>query len=673
MPLTSTFSSNEYHGTITSNNEYVGGLIGTAEGNGTLNVSDTLVTGSITGTDGTGGLIGYVGGVVGPVGNYLVGTANVTANVSGANNVGGLIGEVKNVLQVSVNESIFRGSVSGTDFVGGLLGGTDFNSNVTISESDAVGDISGASSVGGLAGQAVETNIDSSSASGTVEASGSKVGGIAGEAFRIDIDHVSFEGSILVGSDEADDSNVGGLFGALAESSIVRSSSSATVHARGKNVGGLSGLSFGVTVSESFAQGTVHGEANVGGIFGYLLPTDSAIVSSITKSYSATDVEASSTVNSRTGGFIGYLIAEVQIEDSFSVGTVAGAGVGVGGLIGQAEDDGLGFSAEIRRVYASGAVFSNSPHTLTVGRLIGSVEADEKDVEVFLSKVVSRDGEDVGHSMDTSRPRVGQILKTPGGWADAALSVVESEVVDGSTAGMRNQSTFGNLAWDFGTVWTMSNTNDPMFNGFPILQWQTVSPGQQTLTVGGGFSAAPQTTITSSGTNLTVNLNKTRVLRLSGSNLNLVTQAAVGGKKATINFGASNSGNLVISKLPLLPSGKYTLTLLTPTGLVAGEIEVVKIAKIRKLRDVQSSGKLNAKVRSVVRKQNLTYASAGTLRCWGVTTSSSASELALAKQKADAACVYAKKRNPELDVVASSRTGNGKPARNQVVKLRYLK
>jgi hypothetical protein len=152
-----------------------------------------------------------------------------------------------------------------------------------------------------------------------------------------------------------------------------------------------------------------------------------------------------------------------------------------------------------------------------------------------------------------------------------------------------------------------------------------------------------------------------------------VTQASVGGKNATINFVASDSGNLVISTLPLLPSGKYTLTLLTPTGLVPGEIEVGIIARITKLRAIEASGKLSTQVRSEVRKQNLTYDSAGTLSCWGVTTSSSGSALALAKQKAEKVCAYAKRQNPELDVVASSRTGTGKPARNQVVKIRYLK
>jgi hypothetical protein len=210
-------------------------------------------------------------------------------------------------------------------------------------------------------------------------------------------------------------------------------------------------------------------------------------------------------------------------------------------------------------------------------------------------------------------------------------------------------------------------------SGYPFLWWQTASAIEQTPTGGSSFSTSPQTTITSTGNGLNVNLNKTRALRLTGSNLNLVTRAAVGGKEAILNFAASNSENLVISKLPLLPSGKYTLTLRNAAGAVAAEVEVVKIAKIIRLRAVAASGELSTQVRSEVRKQNQIHALAGTLRCWGVTTSSSATELAIAKQKAEAACAYAKRQNPELDVISSSRTGSGKPARNQVVKLRYLK
>jgi hypothetical protein len=258
-----------------------------------------------------------------------------------------------------------------------------------------------------------------------------------------------------------------------------------------------------------------------------------------------------------------------------------------------------------------------------------------------------------------------------------------------TTREMKTLATFS-PAWAIFNGWEAFNFAEPdgtnywgicsyANNGYPFLLGAYTTdpcvapPSNSGSGSSGGFYAPPQTTITSSGTTLTVNLSKTRELLLSGSNLNLVIQASVGGENATINFVASNSGNLVITTLPLLPSGKYTLTLMTPTGLVPGEVEVGIIARITELRAIEASGKLSKQVRSVVRKQNLTYASAGTLRCWGVTTSSSATELAPAKQRAEAACAYAKKRNPELDVVASARTGTGKPARNQVVKLRYLK
>jgi hypothetical protein len=275
-------------------------------------------------------------------------------------------------------------------------------------------------------------------------------------------------------------------------------------------------------------------------------------------------------------------------------------------------------------------------------------------------------------------------------WSDSSAITNASGVSTSSMTSIRTFST-GASAWDIVEGWEpFSSTSSPakiwgicsaVNDGYPFLLWEytidpcTVAPPPSNSSSGssGGFSAPPQTTVTSSGTTLTVNLNKTRELLLSGSNLNLVTQASVGGKNATINFVASDSGNLVISTLPLLPSGKYTLTLLTPTGLVPGEVEVGIIARITKLRAIEASGKLSTQVRSEVRKQNLTYDSAGTLSCWGVTTSSSGSALALAKQKAEKVCAYAKRQNPELDVVASSRTGTGKPARNQVVKIRYLK
>jgi hypothetical protein len=380
-------------------------------------------------------------------------------------------------------------------------------------------------------------------------------------------------------------------------------------------VGILVGRGQSVSIDNVVTSGTItntHSSTSyTGGIAG-LIRTDTT-PSTIVNSYSSATVSSSST---DVGGFVGGLFG-ATLSNSYARGAVTGAG-GLGGLSGS----------------TSGGTFTNAFY-------------DEQT---------------------STQPANG-------------LGTAKT------TAEMKSLSTF--VAWPIVDGWAAYAPNDTpakiwgicsaVNDGYPFLLWEyttdpCVAPQSNSGSgSSGGFSAPPQTTVTSSGTNLTVNLNKTRELLLSGSNLNLVTQASVGGKNATINFVASDSGNLVISTLPLLPSGKYTLTLLTPTGLVQGGVEVDIIARITKLRAIEPSGKLSKQVRSVVRKHNLTYASAGTLRCWGVTTSSSAAELALAKQRAEVACAYAKKRNPELDVVASARTGTGKPARNQVVKLRYLK
>jgi hypothetical protein len=373
-----------------------------------------------------------------------------------------------------------------------------------------------------------------------------------------------------------------------------------------------------------------------------------------------------------TGDYVGGLVGESRNSDVFA-SYASGAVVGndyVGGLSGY-------FSGQIAQAYSVGRVRATASVVSGAGGFLGYIDGNDLianfwDVETsgFATSLDAAPTKLEGLSsqaMKTITPYTDRFVLAEAAWGIVPASQFSAPLNNSSPPPSPLANPDGTPLEETWGIGASVNS------GYPFLWWQTASAVEQSPPGGGSFSAAPQATITSSGTNLNVNLNKTRALRLTGSNLNLVREARVGGKKATINFAKSNSGILVISQLPLLPSGKYTLTLLTPTGLVAGEVEVGIIAKITRLRAIEASGKLSTKVRSVVRNQNLTYALAGTLRCWGVTTSSSATELALAKQKAEAVCAYAKTRMPELDVVSSSRTGTGQPARNQVVKIRYLK
>jgi hypothetical protein len=503
---------------------------------------------------------------------------------------------------------------AGGNFEGVFDGGGFSISNVFVSRTSGEGDP-------GFFGAVKGGVVKNLTLTGTVSGA-TKVGGLASEVWSSStISNVRSEVNVT-----ATQTLVGGLVGALSDSRVESSSSTGTVSSTGDRVGGLIGKVSGLTtvISQSFSS------SNVTGSLGIASPY--------------------------LGGFVGELSGG-SVINCFSTGQIVSTGSNtqrLSGFVGQTS------LSSITNSYHSGPVSSAAPAFSldNAGLFVGNHSND-----ATISGSVARS--DAAHSLGTNRKFRGL--------GSGTLTNTLTE----TSQRMKAQSTFTALGWDFENVWAMSESTNSTFQGFPVLKWQglPVGGGSNEAPSGSsaGFSSAPQTTIASTGNSLIVNLNKTRELRLTGSNLNLVTEAGVGGKKATINFVASDSGNLVISTLPLLPSGKYTLTLLTPTGLVAGEVEVGIIARITKLRAIEASGKLSKQVRSEVRKQNLTYDSAGTLSCWGVTTSSSGSALALAKQKAEKVCAYAKRQNPELDIVASSRTGTGKPARNQVVKLRYLK
>jgi hypothetical protein len=551
--------------------------------------------------------------------------------------------------------------------------------------------------LGTLVGYLESTGVVSySHASGSVTGQGS-LGGLVGQSLGL-ISHSS--AAVTVSGTSA---NVGGLLGVNYGGTVTVSRATGSVTSTATSVGGLVGRSSGVygggEISASFATGSVTGEGvgedgyGVGGLVGLLSSAK------VEESYSSSVVVATGYA---VGGLVGLMDdddgegSSATVEYSYASGSVTSTGMFVGGLVGES------IESDVFASYASGAVVGRdnvgglageiSQGSIMQSYSVGSVQADADatDFGGFLgyndSAVLTANFWDVetsglatssGEAATELEGLSSQAMKTIAPYTAVALVEAAWGIVAASqfSAPLNNVSPPPSpLAKPDGTPLEETWGIGPSVNsGYPFLWWQTASAIEQTPTGGSSFSTSPQTTITSTGNGLNVNLNKTRALRLTGSNLNLVARAAVGGKEAILNFAASNSENLVISKLPLLPSGKYTLTLRNAAGAVAAEVEVVKIAKIIRLRAVAASGELSTQVRSEVRKQNQIHALAGTLRCWGVTTSSSATELAIAKQKAEAACAYAKRQNPELDVISSSRTGSGKPARNQVVKLRYLK
>ncbi len=119
----------------------VGGLVGINHGF----VSDSYVTGSVSGVAALGGLVGWNAGEI--TGSRFSGAVTARAGDLETHAVGGLVG-----LQESggIIAGYSSGSVSGHEYVSGLVGGVEGGGYVVASSSSAR--VTGSGGVGGLAG-----------------------------------------------------------------------------------------------------------------------------------------------------------------------------------------------------------------------------------------------------------------------------------------------------------------------------------------------------------------------------------------------------------------------------------------------------------------------------------------------------------------------------------------
>jgi len=130
--------SGSYSSGSVTGNDYVGGLVGETMSGSTL--SNCYSTGSVTGDGYVGGLVGF-NGYQGAVSN-----SHSTGSVTGSWYIGGLVGWN----YATVSHCYAMGNVIGEDSVGGLVG---YNTNHgTVSKSYTCGSVSGDGNVAGLVG-----------------------------------------------------------------------------------------------------------------------------------------------------------------------------------------------------------------------------------------------------------------------------------------------------------------------------------------------------------------------------------------------------------------------------------------------------------------------------------------------------------------------------------------
>ncbi|RLM53519.1 PGF-pre-PGF domain-containing protein [Halobellus sp. Atlit-31R] len=352
----------------------VGGLVGYVTGGATI--SNATASGTVTGQNNS------IGGLVGHIHNGSVQDSSADVMVTGEQEaVGGLVGRYR---EGSISNSHAAGDVLGngtggaarSGLIGGLVG--EFTGG-SIANSTASGNVTGGTDavnkIGGLVGlYGGSGNITNTSASGDITATHRQVGGLLGELNGGAIVNSTVVGAVIDGNDdtgglvgELDDGaivsssvrdvtvrgeiNVGGLVGDIDNATVTTSSASGSVDGT-EDVGGLIGDSDSTDIMTSYATGRVNGTTNVGGLVG----SNTFSGASVAKSYATGTVNGSSAV----GGLVGYNSG--PISESNATGNVSSAGDDVGGLVG--DNNG----SEVTVSYATGTVNGSN----RVGGLVGS-------------------------------------------------------------------------------------------------------------------------------------------------------------------------------------------------------------------------------------------------------------------------------------------------------------
>ena len=146
----------------------VGGLVGRSDGS---SVQNSYSTGSVSGINTIGGLVGYI------LSSSIMQNSYSTCSVSASSgNIGGLVGYNHGS---TVQNSYSTGSVSGYNYIGGFVGYIE--TGAMVRNSYSTGSVSGNNHIGGFVGRSYSGTIQNSYSAGFVSGSGD-VGGLLGSS-----------------------------------------------------------------------------------------------------------------------------------------------------------------------------------------------------------------------------------------------------------------------------------------------------------------------------------------------------------------------------------------------------------------------------------------------------------------------------------------------------------
>ncbi|MFW6436662.1 MAG: ZmpA/ZmpB/ZmpC family metallo-endopeptidase-related protein [Halococcoides sp.] len=237
-------------------------------------IESVTVSGTVSGTDDVGGVVGSLDAYTGePAGSTVTDCAADCRVRAEEGSAGGLVGEAYGSLaaRVDVIDCEASGSVTGESAVGGLIGGMKSafdKEGVVVENCRASASIHTTDDpwahFGGLVGAIDDGLIASCRATGSLSCeSASEVGGLVGE---IRDPHATVEQSAATGTVRGD-LLVGGLSGHIVYGTVRQCFATGDVTGT-ERVGGIGGEAREATVVDSYARGAVTGERAVGGVLG---------------------------------------------------------------------------------------------------------------------------------------------------------------------------------------------------------------------------------------------------------------------------------------------------------------------------------------------------------------------------------------------------------------------
>ena len=255
--------------------EYAGGLVGVNFSPGTVEESQANVE-LICDSEIAGGLIGNNQGTVDE--------STSSGSVTGNENIGGLVGlnsyEDHGLITGCSSDAEIEGAIS----VGGLVG---YNINVEISNSHATGSVDGDRNIGGLVGKNKSASISSSYATGNVTADIIKarvyVGGLVGYNINTEILDSYATGDVIGYA------ACGGLVGNNSNGTLRNSYAVGSVTGYA-SIGGLIGYTYGEVIEYCYSRGLVSGTGSyIGGLIGRNYNNTTYGISTITNNYYDSD------------------------------------------------------------------------------------------------------------------------------------------------------------------------------------------------------------------------------------------------------------------------------------------------------------------------------------------------------------------------------------------------